>query len=109
MKFASIRSSAHILVFFLSFLSLPVSSLCATPAEAEKHHVDLEALAATLDAALRTAGVKSVAVADFVDTNGRGSGFTWYLSGKVSDALRKDIPNQTAQGSSVAARSPTRN
>lgn len=91
MKFASLRSSAQFLIFLLFVFPLTVSSLAATPADTEKHHVDLDALATTLDAGLRTAGVKSVAVADFVDANGRGSGFTWYLSGKVSDALRKDI------------------
>ncbi len=91
MKFASLRSSAQFLILLLSVFSLPVSNLCASSADTEKHHIDLEALATTLDAGLRTAGVKSVAVADFVDATGRGSGFTWYLSGKVSDALRKDI------------------
>jgi hypothetical protein len=35
--------------------------------------------------------VKSVTVADFVGADGRGNDLTWYLSGKVSDALRKDI------------------
>ena len=91
MKFASLRSSARILIFFLSVFSLPPHGLCASPADAEKHHIDLEALASTIDAGLRTAGVKSVAVADFVGANGNGDGLTWYLSGKVSDALRKDI------------------
>jgi len=91
MKFASLRSSAQILILLLCAFPLAASSLSARPADAEKHHVDLDALATTLDAGLRTAGVKSVAVADFVDANGSGNGFTWYLSGKVSDALRKRI------------------
>lgn len=91
MKFASLRVSAQILILLLSVSPLAIRSLAANPADAEKHHVDLEALATTLDAGLRTAGVKSVAVADFVAANGSGNGFTSYLSGKVSDALRKDI------------------
>jgi hypothetical protein len=91
MKLTSPRSSARILILFLTVVSLPVRSFCASPADAEKHHIDLDALAATIDAGLRTAGVKSVTVADFVGANGNGDGLTWYLSGKISDALRKDI------------------
>jgi len=88
---ASLRLAAQVLTLFLLGLSQPSIGRCAGPAETGKNHVNLEALATTLNAGLRTAGVKSVAVADFVSADGRGNGFTWYLSGKVSDALRKDI------------------
>jgi hypothetical protein len=91
MKFTSLRSSAQILILFLCVLSLPSRGLGAHSTDAEKHHLDLDALATTLATGLRTADVKSVTVADFVGADGRGNDLTWYLSGKVSDALRKDI------------------
>jgi hypothetical protein len=91
MKFISLRSSAQILILFLCVLSLPSRGLGAHSTDAEKHHLDLDALATTLATGLRTADVKSVTVADFVGADGRGNDLTWYLSGKVSDALRKDI------------------
>jgi TonB family protein len=91
MKFTSLRSSAQILILFLCVLSLPSRGGGAHSTDAEKHHLDLDALATTLATGLRTADVKSVTVADLVAANGRGNDLTWYLSGRISDALRKDI------------------
>jgi TonB family protein len=91
MAFTSIRFTPRILTLFLSVLCFPVSTLCARPGDAEKHRVNLGELASTLDTGMRTAGVKSVAVADFLGADGSSSDLTWYISGKLSDAVRKDI------------------
>src|SRR5437016_5324634 len=95
MKFTSVRAAAQILILLLCLLSSAARTLCAHPTDAEKHSVNLEALATTLDAGLRSTGVKSVTVADFVGANGRDNGLTWYLSAKVSDALRKNVAGTT--------------
>jgi hypothetical protein len=91
MALSSIRFTPRILTLILSVLYFPVSTLCARPGDVEKHRVNLGELASLLDNGMRTAGVKSVTVADFLGVDGRSSDLTRYISGKLSDALRKDI------------------
>jgi len=87
----SIRQSFRILALCLSILCLPARTWCARPGDPEKHRVNLDQLASTLIAGMRTAGVKSATVADFLGTDGHGSDLAWYVSGKLSDAISKDI------------------
>ncbi len=82
--------SARILTFCLG-VCVSGQVLRADPADTERHRVNLEELASALDAGMRTASVKSVTVADFLSSDGRSSDLAWYISGKLSDALRKDI------------------
>jgi TonB family protein len=91
----SIRYSTGslLLILLLSTIGFSAGSLHAASPDAEKQRVNFDELASALDKGMRTASVKSFAVADFLDSDGRDSELTWYLSGKLSDAMRKDVGN----------------
>ena len=85
------QNSLRILSVCLFIVVMSISAIRVRADDAEKHRVNLDQLASALAGAMRTASVKSVAVADFLGTDGQNSELTWYLSGKLSDAIRKNI------------------
>jgi TonB family protein len=95
MTSASVRQSLRILSVWLGVFVLSIYTAHARPDDVEKHPVNLDELAAALDKGMQAASVKSVAVADFLGSDGRNSELTWYLSGRLSDALRKSIGEST--------------
>jgi TonB family protein len=95
MTLKSILLATRIVTLLLCALGLRTSVLHASPADEGKHPVNLDALASALDAGMRKANITSVTVADFLGTDGRGNELTWYISGKLSDALRKDIAERS--------------
>lgn len=94
MAFTPPRFMRRLPILLLCFL-LPISAPCARPDDAEKGRVHLEELASTLSSGVLAAGLNSLAVADFLTPDGRNTDLTWYVSGKLSDALRKNFPGPT--------------
>jgi TonB family protein len=81
LTFTSLRRSLRVLslVFLSSFLFFG-SSYAATP-------VDLDSLAEKLAPEIDKSGVKSIAVVDFVSTDGTPTDLGWYLANKLSDGI----------------------
>jgi len=84
MTFDIVRNSFRILLLLLvaAFVASMVSRSNAAAAV-----VDLDDLAARISSEISSAGVKSVAVADFVGTDGKSLELGWYLADKLSDGL----------------------
>ena len=81
MTFTSLRRPLRVLAFvFLSSFVFSVSSYAATP-------VDLDSLAEKLAPEIDKAGVKSIAVVDFVSADGTPIDLGWYLANKLSDGI----------------------
>jgi TonB family protein len=81
MKFTPIRRFLrYIFAFFIFCVAFQDFSHAATP-------VDLDDLAARLAPEIEKAGVKSVAVIDFVAADQNPTDLGWYLANKLSDSL----------------------
>jgi TonB family protein len=81
MKFTPIRRFLrYIFAFFIFCVAFQDSSHAAAP-------VDLDDLAARLAPEIDKAGVKSVAVIDFVAADQNPTDLGWYLANKLSDSL----------------------
>ena len=86
MTFAPIRHSFRLVfLLFLSCLAFQGFSYAATP-------FDLDDLAARLAPEIDKAGVKSVAVVDFVAADEKPTDLGWYLANKLSDSIVIKIP-----------------
>jgi TonB family protein len=81
MTFDSLRNSLQILLLLLFFAFISSRSNAATTI------VDLDDLAARISAQISSAGIKSVAVANFVGADGKNLELGWYLADKLSDGL----------------------
>ncbi|HEY2822412.1 MAG TPA: energy transducer TonB [Candidatus Acidoferrum sp.] len=87
MKFTSFRHSLRFVV--LVFLSCGVFSgfaCAATP-------IDLDDLAAQLAPEIEKAGIKSVAIVDFVAADEKPTDLGWYLANKLSDSIILKSPS----------------
>jgi TonB family protein len=88
MTFASLRYSVRILsLIFLAAFAFYGSTFAATATP-----VDLDSLAEKLAPELNKAGVKSIAVVDFVVADERPSELGWYLADKLCDSIALKSP-----------------
>ena len=83
MTFASLRPSARILsLVLLAFCAFNGSTFAATSTP-----INLDALAEKLAPEIDKAGIKSIAVVDFVVADENPSELGWYLANKLSDSI----------------------
>ena len=80
MTFRLRRSLSVLSLVFLSSFLFFGSSYAATP-------VDLDSLAEKLAPEIDKSAVKSIAVVDFVSTDGTPTDLSWYLANKLSDGI----------------------
>jgi TonB family protein len=81
MTFDPLRNSLRILLLLL------FAACFASRSTASSAVVDLDDLAARLSSEISAAGIKSVAVIDFVGADGKNLELGWYLADKLSDGL----------------------